>query len=118
VGAVSLRRRIEVTTPRHRHLHGILREISTSFGQPISVLDAGCGTGRYFHCLENVALLVGMDLSPEMLAAARHPVRRDSVAARRVQLLCQNICRACFPAGTFDFVYSLGMFGNGCPVTL
>ncbi len=37
----------------------------------IDVLDAGCGTGRHFHCLQHVRLLVGVDISAEMLRAAR-----------------------------------------------
>ena len=63
---------IEVTTPHHQRLRKVLGELTASFGQPISVLEAGCGTGRYFHCLHNVDRLVGLDISPDMLAAARY----------------------------------------------
>src|ERR1041385_9228822 len=66
---------VEVTTENHRHYCEMLREITTSFDRPISVLDVGCGTGRYFHCLKNVDLLIGLDISPEMLKAAESPVR-------------------------------------------
>src|SRR5207244_6969892 len=64
---------IEVTSAHHQRIHGILRDVSRSFDRPIRVLEAGCGTGRYFHCLENVEQLVGLDLSPEMLESARDP---------------------------------------------
>src|SRR6185436_15341361 len=64
---------IEVTTEHHRHLRGVLEALSGSFNRPIRVLDAGCGTGRYFHCLRNTEQLVGLDLCPEMLEAARSP---------------------------------------------
>jgi SAM-dependent methyltransferase len=109
---------IEVTTENHRRLSALLGEVSTSFNRPISVLDAGCGTGRYFHCLRNVQELVGIDISPEMLEAAQSPVRESEVSAGEIQLICENIYLASFPAASFDFIYSLGMFGHGCPVTL
>src|SRR5947199_6359763 len=81
---------IEVTTENHQHVSRILREISSSFTNTISVLDAGCGTGRYFHCLRNVDRLVGIDVSPDMLEAARAPVREAEVCARRIVLRCEN----------------------------
>ena len=109
---------IEITTGHHRHLKGVLGGISESFGRPISVLEAGCGTGRYFYCLKNVERLVGLDVSPEMLKIAENPVRQEDVTAATIELKCGNIHRLDFPAGSFDVIYSLGMFGNGCPVTV
>lgn len=108
---------IEVTSRHHRHLKSILQEISGSFRRPISVLEAGCGTGRYFYCLKNVARLVGLDISQEMLDIAEHPVCEELVSAGTIELKCGNIHLTRFPAGSFDMIYSLGMFGNGCPVT-
>jgi SAM-dependent methyltransferase len=108
---------LEVRTENHRRLTRILGGLSSSFGRGISVLDAGCGTGRYFHCLNGVERLVGMDLSPEMLAAARAPVRSEEISARQIELLCANVFLHQWPPASFDLIYSLGMFGNGCPVT-
>jgi cyclopropane fatty-acyl-phospholipid synthase-like methyltransferase len=108
---------IEVTTQNHRRLEAMLRKLTSSFGRPISVLEAGCGTGRYFHCLENVEELVGVDVSPEMLDAAQQPVRAELITAKNIKLQCRNIHHDAFRPQTFDFIYSLGMFGNGCPVT-
>jgi SAM-dependent methyltransferase len=108
---------VEVRSPNHRRLWIILRSICQSFPVPTTVLDAGCGTGRYFHCLDNVQRLVGLDVSPEMLAAAQDPVLAESINIPRVELVCANIFEASFPPDTFDFIYSLGMFGHGCPVT-
>ena len=108
---------IEVTTENHQHFSQILRGISGSFDHPISVLDSGCGTGRYFHCLQNVDSLIGLDISPEMLEAAASPVRQDEISAREIQLVCDNVYFAWYPSESFDFIYSLGMFGYGCPVT-
>src|SRR5437867_2451402 len=88
---------IEVTTENHRHYSHILRGISSSFARPITVLDVGCGTGRYFHCLKNVEQLVGIDVSPDMLRAAESPVRESEITAEEIQLICENIFLASFP---------------------
>src|SRR3954470_13501694 len=107
----------EVTTPHHQRLRKVLDELTVSFGRPISVLEAGCGTGRYFHCLQNVDRLVGLDISPDMLAAARDPVRGNEVTIKDIELICGNVFTAPIEPASFDFIYSLGMFGFGCPVT-
>jgi SAM-dependent methyltransferase len=109
---------LDVMTENHRRLAGVLKEISSSFPRPISVLDAGCGSGRYFYSLKNVGRLVGIDLSPDMLKTARTPVRQKEISARQIELICGNIYFAWFPAQSFEFIYSLGMFGHGCPVTV
>jgi SAM-dependent methyltransferase len=109
---------IEVTTDNHRRISATLREICLSFNRPIRALEAGCGTGRYFHCLKNVNELVGLDISEDMLRAAENPVRPEEVSAECIRLVLGNIYLMNFPPGYFDLVYSLGMFGNGCPVTV
>ncbi|HYG22947.1 MAG TPA: class I SAM-dependent methyltransferase [Verrucomicrobiae bacterium] len=108
---------IEVTTRNHAHISGILRKLCVSFDRPIRALDVGCGTGRYFHCLTNVQQLLGIDITEEMLRAAEHPVREDEVTIPEIRLVCANFYLTEFPPGAFDLIYSLGMFGNGCPVT-
>jgi SAM-dependent methyltransferase len=101
----------------YQHLSRVLREITSSFDREIRVLDLGCGTGRYFHCVENARELVGLDLSQQMLDAARNPVRGDEVSARAVTLVQGDLFSAKFPDLYFDFIYSLGVFGNGCGLT-
>jgi SAM-dependent methyltransferase len=96
---------------------GKLQEITSSFNRMVSVLDVGCGTGRYFHCLRNVKHLVGLDMSPEMLKEAENPVKASEITARKIELICASADSAEFPAGSFDLVFTLGMFGHGCPVT-
>ena len=109
---------IEITSEHHRHLKKVLGTFSASFGCPITVLDAGCGTGRYFYCLKKVESLVGIDISEAMLEIAQNPVRQKEISAKKIQLKCENIHFASFAPGSFDFIYSLGMFGHGCPVTV
>ena len=108
---------IEVKSPHHQRLAGRLAAISASFGRPISVLDVGCGTGRFFYCLNNVDKLIGMDISPEMLESAKQPVNASNITARNIQLIQGNVFFASFAPQSFDFIYSFGMFGHGCPVT-
>lgn len=108
---------IEVHTDHHCWIWKTLADVSSSFEREISALDAGCGTGRHFHCLANVNRLVGVDLSPEMLRVARMPIRREMICARQTELVCGDIREAKFPPGTFDLIYSLGMFGYGCELT-
>ncbi len=108
---------IEVTTENHVRLGNRIRSICDSFPHPIDVLELGCGTGRYFHCVRNTERLVGLDLSEEMLAAARHPVCEDQIVARQIELNQGNVYKADFPTESFHFIFSLGMFGHGCPVT-
>src|SRR5688572_1914734 len=47
----------------YQHVSKILRDVCRSFGREIRVLDLGCGTGRYFHCIQNARELVGLDIS-------------------------------------------------------
>jgi ubiquinone/menaquinone biosynthesis C-methylase UbiE len=109
---------IEVTTANHHRICATLQRICTSFQHPIKALDVGCGTGRYFHCLTNVDELTGVDISEEMLQAAeRDPVRKDSITVQNIKLIRGNAYLTAFAPESFDFIYSLGMFGNGCPVT-
>lgn len=109
---------IEVTTDNHRRLGSTLRKICESFPHPIIALEAGCGTGRYFHCLTNVEELTGVDISEEMLRAAENPVRQEQITIGNIRLLRGNVHLLKFPPESFHFIYSLGMFGNGCPLTV
>jgi ubiquinone/menaquinone biosynthesis C-methylase UbiE len=109
---------IEITTPNHHRICATLQRICVSFPNPIQVLDVGCGTGRYFHCLTNVDELTGIDISEDMLRSAEtNPVRKEMITVKKIELMRGNAYLRSFAAESFDFIYSLGMFGNGCPVT-
>src|SRR5688572_15490694 len=87
---------IEASSENHQLLSGNLRRICRSFTKPARVLEIGCGTGRYFHCLENVRLLVGTDLSAEMLERARQPVKAVEVSAAEIRLIRGNAFKMVF----------------------
>lgn len=109
---------VEVTTANHHRICATLQRICVSFPHPIKTLDVGCGTGRYFHCLTNVEELVGMDISEDMLHSAETPVRGELISVKKIRRVRGNIYLSSFEPESFHFIYSLGMFGNGCPVTV
>lgn len=99
-----------ISSEGHKHLWKILRDLSGSFGHNISALDLGCGTGRYFHCLENVETLTGVDVSQHMLKEARNPVRREKIRCERINLVCANVFELGLNPQSFHFIYSIGLF--------
>lgn len=104
---------IEAQSENHRRLGGELRQLCRSFPHAIRVLEIGCGTGRYFHWLENVELLVGTDISQQMLKMAEHPLHESAVTAKEIRLVHGNVFEMEFAPESFDLIYSLGVFGYG-----
>jgi SAM-dependent methyltransferase len=103
--------------PDHVRMCTRLHRICERIGAPLDVLDLGCGTGRYFHCLENVKTLTGLDVSPEMLAQARNPLRWPRGEMAAAHFLCGDFYSAELRANQYHLIYSLGVFGNGCALT-
>ncbi len=99
----------------HKDHCDILARVSDSFKHPIFVLDLGCGTGRYFHCLQHTERIIGIDASLDMLAQARHPVRASKITAS-VDLICANIIEVTLRPQSFDLIYCLGVLGVWCPL--
>jgi SAM-dependent methyltransferase len=91
----------------------IIRELSLRFRRPITVLDLGCGTGRYFHCVANVRTLIGLDPSANMLRYARDPILDGS---RNVRLVRGSLDQLCFARRSFDLVVCVGVLGLWSPV--
>jgi SAM-dependent methyltransferase len=117
-GAIRYREGDETAVGRgsREHYAEILRSLSASFGRAIDVLDIGCGTGRYFHCLRNVRRLVGVDVSPYMLEQARNPVKNAELQIDEMELLCGDFHGLDLAGSTFDFIYSIGVLGEYSPI--
>src|SRR5688572_17541521 len=68
-----------------------------------SVLDAGCGNGRYskylLRWLEPDAFLTAFDLAPRMLARARRRLKR-----RKISHVAADLTRLPYASGCFDAV--------------
>ena len=101
---------VAITTENHEHLCHILKDISCSFGYNIAVLDLGCGTGRYFHCLQNVERLIGIDISLHMLKESSNPVRAKEIRFNHIDLICADAFEVEIAPQSFDFIYSIGLF--------
>jgi ubiquinone/menaquinone biosynthesis C-methylase UbiE len=75
------------------------------------ILDAGVGTGRNFPFYPSGAEVVGIDLSPAMLARA---VRRRHRSAANVELHEMDVMQLRFPDGSFDAAVASFLFAS-CP---
>jgi len=106
---------MDLLTPASKQVIEILGELSLSFGRAISVLDVGCGTGRFFFALRNVARLTGLDVSADMLDMAAHPAHEDQVTAQSIELLCADLYDPRLDNAAYDLVYSVGVFGGCAP---
>ena len=87
---------------RYRPIRRILFE-----GVGGAVLDAGVGTGRNMPFYPSEGEVVGIDLSPRMLAQARKRKAHLGVAAELRQM---NALATDFPDGHFDYVVATFLF--------
>jgi ubiquinone/menaquinone biosynthesis C-methylase UbiE len=72
-----------------------------------ALLDAGVGTGRNVPFYPAASRVVGIDLSPAMLARAKTRGRR---LGRAVELREMDVCRTDFPDDAFDGIVSSFLF--------
>jgi ubiquinone/menaquinone biosynthesis C-methylase UbiE len=72
-----------------------------------AVLDAGVGTGRNMPFYPRDGEVIGIDLSPKMLAQARK--RGDSLGVE-AELREMDVCATDFPDHRFDFVIATFLF--------
>jgi S-adenosylmethionine-diacylgycerolhomoserine-N-methlytransferase len=91
-------------------------ELAAEAASPQRILEVGCGTGRNLVALAESfpeAQLTGLDVSPAMLAQAKHKL---STFGGRVHLACEPYPLNQVAAGTYDlilFSYALSMFNPG-----
>ena len=71
------------------------------------LLDAGVGTGRNFPFYPSGCEVIGIDLSPAMLARAK---RRQATAAASVALREMDVTRLTFPDSFFDAAVATFLF--------
>ncbi|MFI5830993.1 class I SAM-dependent methyltransferase [Streptomyces sp. NPDC051578] len=75
------------------------------------VLDAGCGTGRALPALRAAVgpsgTVIGADLTPQMLAAAREAGRGEAAA-----LLLTDVARLPLRDGVLDAVFAAGLIAH------
>lgn len=87
---------------RYRRLRAIVFE-----GLSGRILDAGVGTGRNMPFYPHGAAMVGIDLSPKMLARTG---RRRTSLGRDVELHLMNITHLDFPDESFDAAVATFVF--------
>jgi ubiquinone/menaquinone biosynthesis C-methylase UbiE len=89
--------------------YGRYRKIRPQMFRGLSgrILDAGVGTGRNFPFYPPGSEVVGIDLSPAMLA---HAERRRSTAAAPVDLRQMDVTRLDFPDRSFDAAVATFLF--------
>lgn len=78
-----------------------------------SVLELGCGTGRYFFYLTGVKKLVGVDLSEDMLEAARENLKRIPELLPVAEFVHSRV-EDFNTNEKFDLIYSIGTLGEFC----
>jgi ubiquinone/menaquinone biosynthesis C-methylase UbiE len=71
------------------------------------ILDAGVGTGRNVEFYPQGAEVVGIDISPAMLARAARRLTKSSAA---IELREMDVSRLDFPAGSFDVAVATFLF--------
>jgi len=98
-----------------------LGALCSGFGKPISVLDLGCGTGRYFAAVGQIGQtgrireLVGIDASESMLERAR--LAEPGGDAAGATLIRGDLETCHFEPGRFDVVYAIGVLAEHAPLT-
>jgi SAM-dependent methyltransferase len=115
--AVVTRRRDELTEyNEHLSVYGRHFASVPRNARPFSVLDVGCGTGRYFRLFPDADLLVGVDPSVDMLEQARYAVGVETLRRPPVLVIGKTDDIPLLP-GTFDLVYCIGVLGHLVPIS-
>jgi SAM-dependent methyltransferase len=104
------------TMPEYWQLREFILKFFNKINGKKSVLELGCGTGRYFHLFDGhqVDRFVGIDLSEDMLQIAKYsPPFKEEISINPI-LICDDFMNVT-NIGKFDFVYSIGVLGEHMP---
>jgi SAM-dependent methyltransferase len=98
---------------QYRIYHETIKTNCLKRNGEFTVLELGCGTGRYFFDLENVQKLTGVDISEDMLRAARENVKRIPELSSVTDFVNSSI-EDFNTDEKFDLIYSIGTLGEYC----
>ena len=78
--------------------------------QNCSVLDIGCGSGRYIAtCLAlGASNVVGIDISEKMISIAKTAVKQSDAASPKVQFICKDFV-SCSLSEQYDYAIVMGL---------
>lgn len=109
-----VRRRYDLLAPIYDALESVVELRAHSWRRDLwarvqgpRVLELGVGTGKNVRFYPDDAQVVGLDISPRMLARAERRVERYSKAARMIVADAQRLP---FPAGRFDSIVTTFFF--------
>ena len=91
-----------------------LRAACANGSGPLSILELGCGTGRYFFFLSNVKKLTGVDISGDMLKSAALNIEKNLPALVPVTNFVNSSIEAFNTNEKYDFIFSIGTLGEYC----
>jgi len=84
-------------------------QVASLCGDSVSVLDLGCGTGRYIDALVNVEKYVGVDMSPHMQVYAREICNELSIDS---EFFLQSIFEYSVVERSFDLIICIGIMNE------
>lgn len=106
----------DIATPASLEVISHIKRLCGLFEHKINALDVGCGTGRFFHALRGVDELTGIDLSKDMLSAAKNPIHGSKLDVNNIKLAQGDFVSADLPRNGYDLIYSIGVFGHPAPI--
>jgi len=103
---------IAPSSDAYKYFEDTLSNLTISFQKQINVLDLGCGTGRHFSSIKNTSILVGIDTSNDMLSFAKNnPLKFEEISASKIELINSDLLKF-NTEYMFDFIYSIGVYGE------
>lgn len=99
-------------SPRVLHTKEVFEKVCSNF-KKATILDLGCGEGRYFHLLSNYSKIYGLDASKQMIFNAK----RKFAGNDNIELNVGNLYEF-DNSMKYDFIYSIGVLAEHSPLNL